>query len=118
MAGINLKSNALSGLVKDEPNAAVRPTSVQLNPLRDSIHPLRNDAAFAPDPSHRHGHVEVQQEYHDESVRIHSAREEEFDQQQRMPNAVGVANDVVLLVDYIKGKSKGVQAGGSAGLRL
>lgn len=93
-------------MVKDEPNAAVRPTSMQLNPLRDSIHPLRNDAAFAPDPGHRHGHVEVQQEYQDESIRIHSAREEELDQQQRMPNAVGVANDIVLLVDYIKGKSK------------
>lgn len=104
MTGIPLKSNALLGMVKDEPNAAIRPTSMQLSPIRADINPLRNDAAFAPDLRSRHGHVEVHQEYADESIRIHSAREDELDQQQRMPNAVGVANDIVLIVDYIKGK--------------
>src|SRR6185437_3430733 len=47
-------------------------------------------------------HVEVHPDYPDENIRIHPAREDEADEQ-RLPNAVGVAHDFLVLVEFLKG---------------
>ena len=47
-------------------------------------------------------HVEVHPDYPDENIRIHPAREDEADEQ-RLSNAVGVAHDFLVLVEFLKG---------------
>uniref|UniRef100_A0A914C958 SUEL-type lectin domain-containing protein n=2 Tax=Acrobeloides nanus TaxID=290746 RepID=A0A914C958_9BILA len=101
VVGLHKNTNFQTSMVKDEAPVMYRPTMLHLDSR--SHESLRNDAAFTQsDIVHRPpSHVEVHPDYPDENIRIHPAREDEADEQ-RLPNAVGVAHDFLVLVEFLK----------------
>uniref|UniRef100_A0A7E4W1C3 SUEL-type lectin domain-containing protein n=1 Tax=Panagrellus redivivus TaxID=6233 RepID=A0A7E4W1C3_PANRE len=88
-------------MAKDEPPSLFRPPSVHLGARLPSDGGLESvavaDSAFVPADNG----FDAVPGYGDESIRVAPASEEDFDDD-RLPNAVGFANDVLTITDYIK----------------